>query len=248
MDKPTLLHVEALDTDYHLTIHAPESGGPHPLLLVTDGDDLLAPMVAAAQELVAAHRIPPLILAGIGYGGSFRSPRNRRGRDYTPTKLAGEPMENGGAAAFLASLRSDVLPRLMADYPVDRHNLGVAGHSLGSLFGLFALFQPEPLFQRFLLSSPSIWWDDRSVLRIAAELRARQSQLPARVFLSVGEDDTPSMTGDLALLEDQLAATRWQALDYAVQRFPEHDHITVIPAAYRAGLEWLYRRQPVGRP
>lgn len=242
MDHPASLHVEALGTDYHLTVYAPPAAGPLPLLLVTDGDDLLAPMVAAVRELTAAGRIIPLIVAGIGYGGGFRSPRNRRGRDYTPTRLAGEPMENGGAAAFLEGLRTRVLPRLAADYPIAPDDLGIAGHSLGSLFGLYALFQPRPLFRRFLLSSPSIWWDDRSVLKIAAELRALQSRLSARVFLSVGEEDTPSMTGDLALLETQLAAAPWQGLDHVVQRFSGYDHHDVVPVAYRAGLEWLYGR------
>lgn len=237
---PAPLRLHALDTDYHLFLDVPASAGPHPLLLVTDADNLLAPMVEAEHALVAAKEIPPLVIAGVGYGAGFRARNNRRGRDYTPTRMRDEPMESGGAAAYLDFLRTQVIPLLADEYRADASDVGIAGHSLGSLFGLYALFQPQPPFQRYLLSSPSIWWDDRSVLRQAAALHAQQDRLPARAFLSVGADDTPSMTGDLALLETQLAAAPWRDLTSTVQRFPDRDHYNVVTDAYRAGLRWLY--------
>jgi predicted alpha/beta superfamily hydrolase len=236
----TSLYLNALGTEYQVSVRAPRTSGRHPVLLVMDGDDLFAPLVVTARELINAGQIPPMILAGVGYGGSFRSPQNRRGRDYTPTRLAGEPSETGGAANFAAFLKDKLLPELSARFQTDQIAPGIAGHSLGSLFALYALFQPAPLFRNFLVSSPSIWWDDRAVLKQAAVLRERQSSLPARLFLSVGVNDSESMTGDLKLLEEKLATAQWSELDYTVQRLADRDHYNVVPDAYRAGLLWLY--------
>jgi predicted alpha/beta superfamily hydrolase len=117
---------------------------------------------------------------------------------------------------------------------------GFAGHSLGSLLVVHALFQRKPFFNRLLASAPSLWWDDRAVLCSAQNLQRTGAALPAKLFLSVGDDDTPSMTGDLELLEDQLRAMPFPQLEVIGQRFPQRDHYNVLPDAFRAGLRGLF--------
>jgi predicted alpha/beta superfamily hydrolase len=131
-------------------------------------------------------------------------------------------------------------PELVRRYPVDPARRGIAGHSLGSLLVLHALFQPRPFFTHFLASAPSIWWADRAILGQAAALRARQSHLPGRLFLGVGENDSESMTADLTLLETQLAARPFSGLDIDSRRFPDRNHYDVVPDAYAAGLKALF--------
>lgn len=237
-----VLRSDKLDTSYHLFVDAPRSAEPAPLVLVLDGDDQFSSMREAARELAEAGTIPPLLLVGVGYGGGYRSKRNRRARDYTPSALNDEPMETGGADAFLSFVQAELLPALRQRHTFPADAIGVTGHSLGSLLGLHALFQPKPIFQRFLISSPSIWWDDRAILKSAAALRLNHDSLPANVYLSVGADDSPSMTGDLELLAAQLAQQPWPDLEYTVDRFPGYDHYNVLPVAFRAGLTWLYGR------
>jgi predicted alpha/beta superfamily hydrolase len=116
----------------------------------------------------------------------------------------------------------------------------VAGHSLGSLLVLHALFRPKPFFTHFLASAPSLWWAERAMLRQVAELRARPATLPGRLFLGVGAEDTASMTGDLALLEQQLAEHTFHGLTVVSRRFPRKDHFNVLPAAFETGLADLF--------
>jgi hypothetical protein len=52
----------------------------------------------------------------------------------------------------------------------------------------------------------------------------------------VGEDDTPSMTGDLSILEKQLSEHPFQGLRISTERFPGHDHYNVVHLALEAGL------------
>jgi ferri-bacillibactin esterase len=229
-----------LGTEYHVTLENRPSDELAPLVLVLDGDDQFEAAVEAARESADAKKTPTPALAAIGYGGSYRSPKNRRARDYTPTHPQDEPMETGGAAAFLDVLQR-LLPELYSKIGYTPPHLGLTGHSLSSLFGLFALAQPEPLFDRFLLSSPSIWWDNRAVLGAIKATSAHPiSGREVRAFLSVGRDDTPSMTGDLEILEELLQTHPRTGLRHVVERFEGKDHETALPTAFRAGFDWLF--------
>lgn len=244
MHKPTfVLPSPETGTDYAIYIHAPEAGSPEaaqplPAVLFMDGDDQFSSAVEAYTAARAAREVPPLVLVGVGYGASYTKPANKRVRDYTQTAIATEA-GSGGADVFLAFLHDTLWPELARRHRLHDDLRGIAGHSLGSLLVLHALFQRRPFFNRFLASAPSIWWDDRALLGSAQTLQRSGAALPARVYLSVGEEDTPSMTGDLTLLEQQLAAHPFPALEIVSQRFPGHDHYNVLTTAFRAGLRAL---------
>lgn len=229
-------------TEYHLFVHAPDPArepGPWPAVLFMDGDAMFSTAVDAYRGLRAKDAVPPLLLVGVGYGATFGKPANKRGRDYTPVAHTDEP-NSGGGDTFLRFLTVTLWPELGRRYPIASDARGIGGHSLGSLLVLHALFQPRPFFTHFLASAPSIWWAERDILRQAAALRTQQAELPARLFLSVGEKDTNSMTGDLALLEKQLAASPFRGLAITSRRFAKRNHYNVLGDAFSAGLAALF--------
>jgi predicted alpha/beta superfamily hydrolase len=232
-----------LGTRYRVQVDSPGSppdgSGPLPAVLFMDGDDQFRFAVEAATAARAAGEITPVLLVGVGYGASYTKPGNKRLRDYTPTTLATEP-ESGGADTFLAFLTGSLWPELARRFPLREDVRGIAGHSLGSLLAMHALFQRQPFFNRCLASAPSLWWDDRALLCSAQNLQRTGARLPARLFLGVGEADTPSMTGDLELLERQLEALPFPQLEVVSRRFPDRDHYNVLPDAFREGLKVLY--------
>jgi len=244
MDHPPAftLHSPENGTDYRIHFAAPDAvhePGPWAAVLFMDGDDQFRFAVEAYRTARAAGEVPPLLLAGVGYGASYAKPGNRRLRDYTPTPMATEA-GSGGADAFWAFLNDTLMPELARRHPLRAGGHGLAGHSLGSLLVLHALWQPQGRFSRFLASAPSLWWDDRAAL---AQARIRQQAggpVPARLFLAVGAEDTPSMTGDLELFERQLAARPVPQLEIVSRRFPGRDHYNVLPEAFRAGLGVLF--------
>ena len=203
-----------------------------------DGDYFFDAAVEAAHSLRKEGRIPHTAIIGVGYGVGFGKPGNFRGRDYTPTKGTEEPT-SGGAARFLSYLSDTLWPELARRHPLRESGRVIAGHSLGSLLALCALFQPKPFFTRALVSAPSIWWDNRSLLGLLCALRDRQAELVGRLYLGVGAEDSPSMLGDLGLLEKQLRERPFEGLRVTSERFAGRDHYDVVTLSVRAGLASL---------
>lgn len=173
------LHSIALAGGRQLTIYVPASVRArrrrrYPLLILQDGQNLFDPARAyvrgqhwrvgeIADELIAARRIPPLIICGIDHGG------NERLQEMTPT--AGPKGEGGGAGAYTRMLADELLPLLRREFPVERErrHIGLGGASLGGLVTLYAATQRPDLFGKLLVMSPSIWWDRRVILDLIAK-------------------------------------------------------------------------------
>jgi predicted alpha/beta superfamily hydrolase len=229
-------------TDYQIQLAEPDgrhAPGPWPAVMFMDGDDQFCFAVEAYRALQAGREVPSLLLVGVGYGASYTKPGNRRIRDYTLTAIATEP-GSGGADAVLGFLTQTLWLELARRHPLREDVRGIAGHSLGSLLALHALFQRRPFFNRILASAPSLFWDDRALLCHASRLQRTGVALPARLFLGVGEDDTPSMKGDVEVLESQLAARPFPQLEVISRRFAGRDHYNVLRDAFREGLQWLF--------
>ena len=247
------LHSPETGTEYWIYVHVPPlpearrltKAEPWTAMVFLDGDDQF-PFAVRAWRTVQkeANRrrrdpLPPLLLIGVGYGASYGRAANKRVRDYTPTRHEFES-SSGGARAFRKFLTRTLWPELEKRYPLDPVRRGLGGYSLSALFVLDALFQKSPFFTHHLAPSPSVWWDDHSILTQARRLRAKQRTLPARLFLSVGEKDSPSMTGDLALLENQLAEKPFAKLKTFSRRFPRRNHFNALSISFRTGLRELF--------
>lgn len=227
-------------TTYWIYIEAPPATRASlPVVFFLDGDNQFAPAVAAYRALRRRDEVPPLLLVGVGYGASYGQPANRRARDYSPVKHRGIP-EGGGADAFVRFLTHTLTRELKRRYRVDPKRRGIAGHSLGSLLVLHALFRPRPWFTHHLASAPSIWWGDGAILRAAARRRTRGARLPARLFLCVGGRDSTSMRDDLGRFLAQLADKPFADLRVTLRGFPRHTHFNILRVAFAAGLKELF--------
>lgn len=245
-----VLHSPDTKTDYAIFIEAPvdqDGSGPWPAVLFMDGDDQFTTAVTAYRSARKAGELPPLLLVGVGYGASYSKPANKRGRDYTQSPHTDEPT-SGGAEAFTRFLTDTLWPELARRYPIDNTRRGIAGHSLGSLLVLYALWREPLFFTHYLASAPSIWWADRHILSLAAQRHITRPAIPAQLFLSVGTEDSQSMTGDLTLLEQQLTSAPFTELRWEVRRFPQRDHFNVLPDAFHAGLVALFGNRPAQQP
>ncbi len=68
-------------------------------------------------------------------------------------------------------------------YRVDTRDQTLVGMSLGGLFALHTLFNAPASFQRYVVVSPSIWWNNRVILEQETASAKRGDDLTANLFL-----------------------------------------------------------------
>ncbi|MFA9216252.1 MAG: alpha/beta hydrolase [Sphingomonadaceae bacterium] len=255
------LHSAALGRDYQVFVSLPAgyaADGPAlPLVLVTDADYAF-PLVRAITARVSGHStaIAPYLLVGVSYAAGDTAEYSRR-RDYTPSinpepgllaDMPGRKPAWGQADAYRRFLADEVLPLLAARYRANLKHSVFVGHSYGALLGTHILFSQPELFSQYVLSSPSLWYDQRLMFQREQAYAASHRDLKADVFFAVGgyeavrpgpryNRDT-DMVRDLRAFDAALRAHRYPGLRTQLQVFEGHDHLTVFPDMITTALKW----------
>lgn len=235
-----------VDDVFKLHVYLPrgyeEMPGPLPVVYLLDAEYSFGAVAYAIRRLVKDGMIPPVLLVGVAYEVPYEDYYARRERDFTPTAVYLEDFPHAGhAASFARVLREEVIPFVDKTYRVDPNDRTIIGLSFSGLFATYVLFKEPGLFNRYVITSPSLWWDDGILFRYEAEYWATTQALPAHVYFAAGEDDGPSILRDLGRMEDLLATRQYRDLDYRVVRFPDETHRTVFPLAVSHGLRFLFK-------
>ncbi|HOP27317.1 MAG TPA: alpha/beta hydrolase-fold protein [Candidatus Sabulitectum sp.] len=218
-----------LDDTVFVSVNKPagESTGL-PLVVVLDGEDFF-PFISAALDYAASTgAVPELLVAGVDCGNRFQW--------YTPTEAAvpgGETIPgSGGAQVYLAFLENELVPVMESEFGCAPYTV-LCGHSLAGLLTLFALSEEGTVFDGFIASSPSLWWDDEMITASIPEC----FQAPHRVYVSLGnEDETMSGPVDRYLME----AGRRTGLTIHSSVFPELTHQMVPLSSLVQGISFIF--------
>ncbi len=236
-----------------LTVQLPEDyerdARSYPLLLCLDAQWTLGTVSDIALLLGLSRRMPRVIVAGLGWHyAEVRDIVAARACAYTPTVAVfppevvapgGRALVAGGGADYLEFLAADVMQLLVRTYRVTATERTVIGHSLSGLFALFAATRRPALFDRYLLASPSVWWQDRIILSLLAE----GPDLRGRLYLTRGEDETTvagcAMIDTAREIADFLRA-RHAALEVHFEVLAGEFHESTIAGSATRGLRWLF--------
>jgi predicted alpha/beta superfamily hydrolase len=244
--------------------HAPDAEGV-PVLYLTDANGTFGMTVDIVRYLQLGRLLPGLLVVGIGYPvDGFRAAQRLRSRDLTPTVRdemhdgEGNPLPSGGAEPFLAFVADELLPTIARSYPIG-DDATYVGHSYGGLFGAHTLLERPATFDRYLLASPSIWWDDRVVLGRTRAVAPTGDGRTTSVAILVGEEETPEgrraaalatgaspttgahdMWADAHDYAAALAAWPWPELEVRYRSLPDEHHTSVVPFAISLGLRALF--------
>jgi predicted alpha/beta superfamily hydrolase len=203
---------------------------PHrrfPVLYIHDGQNLFDRATAfggqdwnvhgAADYLIQGGAIEPLIIVGIYNTGKSRI------YEYTPTKV---PKLGGGRADRYAKfLMQEVMPFVQQQYRAlpEPSQTGIGGSSLGGLVSLYIGLKHPQVFGKIAALSPSVWWNQRVILRLAA---AANPQPRPRIWLDIGTREGPKIVPDVEQFRDLLLKKGWredQDLHYERVEGAEHN-------------------------
>lgn len=229
-----------------------------PLLVCLDGPWMFGTVRDATRIMSMGGEAPEAAVVGLSFADpSMGEYLRQRARWYTPTpwvppEITGvrglEADECGRAAELLSIITDQVVPRVEAEHlggtPVSQRWL--IGHSFSALFGLRALFTEPTAFDRWLLASPSIWWDDRSVLADVEAWFEANDDLEASLFLCYGSQESQEppetnfrMGANVDELVEELRARAYPGLDLHTRVLPDDGHSSSIGAAVSHGLRAL---------
>jgi predicted alpha/beta superfamily hydrolase len=211
------------------------SSDRYPVLYMPDGglqEDF--PHVAKAlDEGIRAGEIQPLILVGIE--------NTERRRDMTgPTTVASDKAiapRVGGSAVFRAFIAKQLVPEVARRYRVNAHR-GIIGESLAGLFTVEAFLREPGLFDTVIAISPSLWWNDGSLVREAPALLKDQPQGERHLFLTSADED--NIAPNVARLADVLKADAPKRLNWIYVPRPEQHHDTIYLASEKFALRRAY--------
>jgi len=223
----------------------------YPVMYILDSDPNL-PLAALIQwNMTYDGELPNMILVGVGYqAANFMETVPYRTTDYTPSsdpKADSEmtahhhvPMVSGGAADFLRVLMEEICPLIRRRYKTTSGQ-GLAGHSFGGLFAAYVLLNHPEAFDRYLISSPSLDWDNKEIKKEEMHYySAGHRELAARVFVSAGAAEPDSMVPDVQELVAVLGSRKYKGLQLSEKIFDGETHLSVIPFSMSRGLRALY--------
>lgn len=229
----------------------------------------MTPAAAMSYNYEIFNYIPSAYFIGIGYKdeeGGFWKEENRT-RDYTPTSFtppAGHFLENsrkdwvgsGGAPAFFDVVEKEIIPFIEGRYDVHETDRVLVGKSTSGLGASYALMHKPGLFNRYVIISPAIWWDDwmlpredRWVMRAARETADTDYPIETRVYFAVGEaEERLDLVTDLYVLANSLRKRRNANLKVNLEVLPGEQHEGVFPAAFMRGIVGVYAGEPDRKP
>ncbi len=241
-----------------------------PVLYLTDANGFFGCAVDLIRSMQLALHLPPLLVVGIGYRmGGLAETLSVRTRDLTPSSDEGfaelfpDQSTMGGAANLLAFIRTELMPWVASGYSVDPNDATYFGHSLGGLFGTYALLNEPSTFQRYAIGSPSLWWDDQVIFKQESIYATGHDDLRAKVYFGIGAAETHEgrireaihlpdelrqkstawyidMVDDMRRMVERLESRHYPSLNIASEVMPGEFHITVGQLNLSRGLRFLF--------
>jgi hypothetical protein len=222
-----------------------------PVIYLLDADFSFALTQDIQRHTTDRGQEKEAIVVGIAYPGAdtdIQTYERTRTRDYTPTYTpdGGYSAEiqklSGGGPKFLDVLSNELLPYIDTNYRTDPKARMLVGHSFGALFACYTMLTKPDLFHDYLLVSPSLWYDNRTMFGLAKTYLAKHKDLPANVFYAAGSYEHMSehdMTTDLQNWNDLLSTAKPAGYTATMMIFDGDTHESVFPGALTRGLRVL---------
>lgn len=241
--------IEEIDSKYLgekrvLNIYLPQGYNPagvdtYPIIHVLDGsahEDF--PHIAGIVQFMNMYQLlPKSIVVGIANINRYRDFTH-----HTSLKKYQKRIPNcGGSAKFMTFVEKEVFPLIKNQYKTNGHHT-IIGQSLGGLLATEFLLKKPHLFNDYIIVSPSLWWDDESLVKRATTYFKDHPTLKKKVFVSLGkEHDTMHKVADMLAEAIKQSGNKQLALFY--EPILTEDHATILHKAVYRAFELLNPRK-----
>lgn len=233
-----------------LNIYLPEGyrqdeAAKYPVIYLLDGsaDEDFIHVVGLVQfnNFSWINRVPKSIVVGI-------ASVDRR-RDFTFPTTVPEDKKNypttGHSGRFIAFIEKELQPFIEKNYRAGKEKM-IIGQSLGGLLAAEILLKKPSLFDKYVIISPSLWWDNGSLLNQKSVLLEKEFSQKTAVYIGVGKEGlAPTkqprvMEVDANLLADKIKNAKSQNVNVYFDYLPQEDHATISHQAVFNAFRILY--------
>lgn len=189
-------------------------------------------------------RIPPSIVVGIA--------NTDRRKDFTyPTTIEADKNKfgnTGHSAAFISFIEKELQPYIDSVYKTGNGKT-LIGQSLGGLLATEILFKKPALFNKYIIISPSLWWDDASLLKLQPEILKPGFKQQTVVYVGVGKEGAGLsaiphiMEHDVQLLVQKLRTAKNKNLSVFHDYLPKENHATIAHQALMNAFQLLWKKK-----
>ncbi|WP_299396976.1 alpha/beta hydrolase-fold protein [uncultured Gelidibacter sp.] len=208
----------------------------YPVIYVLDGsmnEDFIH-IVGLVQFFNLQMDMPKTIVVGIA--------NIDRKRDFTfPTidkKLKKDFPTTGGSKKFIEFLQHEVQPYINANYSTNAQKM-LIGQSLGGLLATEILFKIPTLFTDYIIVSPSLWWDNESLLKDAKMFLGAHKKMPVNVYISVGAEGE-IMEREAKTLAELLKNSGKPNLKSEFLFLPNENHATILHQSVNDSFKLMF--------
>ena len=187
------------------------------------------------------NRIPKSILVGIATVD--------RKRDFTyPTTIEEDKKTypaTGHSDKFIAFIEKELQPYIEKKYKTNSSKT-IIGQSLGGLLATEILFTKPNLFNKYIIVSPSLWWDNGSLLGQTPEILQENFSQKTDIYIGVGKEGLGPgkiprvMEVDANLLVEKIKSTKSKNVNTYFDYLPQEDHATISHQAIFNAFRMLY--------
>ena len=227
-----------LNENRTLNIYLPErynANQSYPVVYVLDGsinEDFLH-ITGLIQFFNMTFAMPDCIVVGIA-----NVDRRRDFTFHTDLKDLQEAYPTTGHSdKFIRFIEEELQPFIAAAYKTNDTKY-IIGQSLGGLLATEILLKKPKLFTHYLIVSPSLWWDNESLLKQAKSLVEKQQNNNLYVYLSAGKGEEEMMQRDTNEIRDILIQSKKMTVDYKLMT--DDNHATILHRSIYEGFLKLF--------
>jgi hypothetical protein len=243
------IHSAVLSEKRVLNIYLPDGYRPgdttrYPVVYLLDGgrDEDFIHITGLFQfnSFPWINRVQPSIVVGIT--------NTDRMRDMTypthDTTANRKYPTSGHSDKFITFLEKEVQPFIEERYKVDASKT-LIGESLGGLLATEILLMKPTLFNRYIIVSPSLWWDNASLLERSSTILQPTFNQKTSVYIGVGKEglmpgNRPRvMEVDANLLADKIENAKSKNVAVYFDYLPQENHATIMHQAVMNALQFL---------
>ncbi|HZH66504.1 MAG TPA: alpha/beta hydrolase-fold protein [Flavisolibacter sp.] len=244
------IHSSELSEKRILNIYLPEGYNKndttkYPVIYLLDGsaDEDFIHVVGLIQfnNFSWVNRVPKSIVVGIA--------NVDRKRDFTyPTTIKNDREKyptTGHSEKFIAFLEKELQPFINKKFKTNNSKT-IIGQSLAGLLATEILLKRPTLFTKYIIISPSLWWDNGSLLNQPASILHENFSRQTDIYIGVGKEglgpgETPHvMEVDANLLAEKIKNSKSKTVNVYFDYLPQEDHATITHQAVFNALRILH--------